>query len=346
MMGTSKSPAILVRWFLTLIMLKAGEKQMRMKKMCTLLLVSAAALMLAGCGTKTNTKEQEAYRKYGINCIESGDYEAAVDAFQRALDQSHGKVTAMEIDICYYKAEAQYLSGDYDGAATTYQALIDYNDDAQSYFLRGCMRFQQGMQEEALSDFGMAVSREKNDRDLYIGIYEAMAANGLESEGQYYLHQALEVSGEKADDLMQRGRVYLMLGDIQNAASTLQKAIDKGSVQAYFYLAEAYEALDDPDNADACFQAYLDAGMADSYELCEVGVLLLNRGDYAHAIDYFQSALGQETVPNKAAILKNMVMAYEGQYDFASAKETVEQYLELMPEDEMAQKELTFLSSR
>jgi tetratricopeptide (TPR) repeat protein len=319
---------------------------MRIKKMCTLLLAVTAAVVLAGCGTQTDTKNQEAYRTYGINCLESGDYEAAVNAFQRALDQSHGKVTQMEIDICYYKAEAQYLSGDYDGAAETYQALIDYNDDAQSYFLRGCMRFQQGMQEEALSDFGMAVSREKNDRDLYIGIYEAMAANGLESEGQYYLHQALEVSGEKADDLMQRGRVYLMLGDVQNAGVSLQKAIDKGSVKANFYLAEVYEALDDPENADACFQAYLDAGMADSYELCEVGALLLDRGDYEHAIEYFQSALDQEEVPNKASILKNMVMAYEGEYDFASAKTTLEQYLELMPDDETAQKELTFLSTR
>jgi tetratricopeptide (TPR) repeat protein len=319
---------------------------MKIKKLRAAILVPVAVLLLAGCGTSTNTKEQEAYRKYGINCMETGDYETAVDAFQRALDQSHGKVTATEIDICYYKAEAQFLSGDYDGAATTYQALIDYNDDATSYFLRGCMRFQLGMQEEALSDFGMAVSREKNDRELYIGIYEAMAANGLESEGQYYLHQALEVSGEKADDLMQRGRVYLMLGDVQNAAVSLQKAIEKGSVKANFYLAEAYEALDDPDNADLYFQAYLDAGTADSYELCEVGTLLLNRGDYEHAIEYFQSALALEEVPNEASILKNMVMAYEGQYDFASAMTVVEQYLDLVPDDETAQKELTFLSTR
>ena len=74
--------------------------------------------MLSGCGQKTNTTDQEAYRQYGINCIESGDYPSAVDAFQKALDQSHGKVTAAEIDICYYKAEAQFLSGDNEGAQT------------------------------------------------------------------------------------------------------------------------------------------------------------------------------------------------------------------------------------
>jgi tetratricopeptide (TPR) repeat protein len=318
------------------------------RKMRTLLLLLAAVLMLAGCGTKTDTeaKNQEAYRKYGINCIESGEYEKAVDAFQKALDQSRGKVTSMEIDICYYKAEAQYLSGDYDGAAATYQALIDYNDDAYSYFLRGCMRFQLGNQEEALSDFGMAVSREKNDRSLYIAIYEAMAANGLESEGQYYLHKALDVSGDKADDLMEKGRVYLMLGDTQNAAVTLQKAIEKGSDKANFYLAEAYEALNDSQNADKYFQAYLDAGNANSYELCEVGVLLMNRGDYAHALSYFSTALGLEEVPNKTSILKNMVTAYENQSDFSSAKDVLEQYLDLVPDDETALKEMTFLSTR
>ena len=309
-------------------------------------LACAAALMLSGCGQKTNTTDQEAYRQYGINCIESGDYQSAVDAFQKALDQSHGKGTDAEIDICYYKAEAQFLGGDYEGAQTTYQALIDYNDDANSYFLRGCMRFQLGMQEEALNDFGMAVSREKNDRNLYIGIDQAMAANGLESEGQYYLHQALEVSGDKAEDLMQKGRVYLMLGDTQNASASLLNAIEKGSVEANFYLAETYEELGDTKSADEYFQKYLDAGIASSYELYEVGTRLMNRGDYEHAVSYFQTALEQEEVPNKVSILKNMVIAYEGQRDFASAKDALERYLELNPDDETAVKEMTFLSSR
>lgn len=310
------------------------------------LIACAAVLLLAGCGSETNTTDQEAYRQYGINCIENGDYQAAVDALQKALDQSHGKVTPMEIDICYYKAEAQFLNGDYEGAETTYQALIDYNDDANSYFLRGCMRFKLGMQDQALNDFGMAVSREKNDRNLYIGIYEAMTANGLESEGQYYLHQALDVSGEKAEDFMQKGRIYLMLKDTQNAVASLLTAIEKGSVEANFYLAEAYEELGDTANADAYFQAYLDAGIASSYELCEVGTRLMSRGDYEHAVSYFQTALALDEVQNEASILKNMVMAYEGLYDFASARDAMEQYLELVPDDETARKEMTFLSTR
>ena len=38
-----------------------------------------------------------------------------LDVYKRqALDQSVGSVGAEELDICYYKAKAQYLSGDVD----------------------------------------------------------------------------------------------------------------------------------------------------------------------------------------------------------------------------------------
>ena len=72
-----------------------------MRKKLALACVSVMIVaMLTGCG-KTTDSEQEAYRQYGINCLENGDYEEAVEAFQKALDQSVGGVGNMEIDICF-----------------------------------------------------------------------------------------------------------------------------------------------------------------------------------------------------------------------------------------------------
>ena len=45
-----------------------------------------------------------------------GNYEDAIKAFQNALNQSLRKVGEKEIDICFYKAQAQYLSGAKDDA--------------------------------------------------------------------------------------------------------------------------------------------------------------------------------------------------------------------------------------
>lgn len=46
-----------------------------------------------------------------------------------------GSVGAEELDICYYKAKAQYLSGDVDGAIDTYTVIIDYDKDSDAYYL-------------------------------------------------------------------------------------------------------------------------------------------------------------------------------------------------------------------
>ena len=54
------------------------------------MLAAVLALSLAACGSK-DTTEQDAYRQYGINCLESGNYEDAIKAFQNALNQSLGK---------------------------------------------------------------------------------------------------------------------------------------------------------------------------------------------------------------------------------------------------------------
>lgn len=106
------------------------------KFMALTLTVLLTAGMLTGCGSGDKEKDKDAYRQYGINCIENGSYDDAVDAFQKALDQSVGSVGAEELDICYYKAKAQYLSGDVDGAIDTYTAIIDYNKDSDAYYLR------------------------------------------------------------------------------------------------------------------------------------------------------------------------------------------------------------------
>ena len=80
------------------------------KRIISVLLATVFALSVIGCGTK-DTKEQDAYRQYGITCMESGKYEDAVKAFQNALGESIGHIGEKELDICFYKAKAQVLDG-------------------------------------------------------------------------------------------------------------------------------------------------------------------------------------------------------------------------------------------
>ena len=63
------------------------------KRIISVMLAAVLALSLGACGRK-DAKEQDAYRQYGINCLEIGKYDEAIQAFQNALDQSLGKVGA------------------------------------------------------------------------------------------------------------------------------------------------------------------------------------------------------------------------------------------------------------
>ena len=96
------------------------------RKMISVLLL-AFLVFAGGCTNKEKEENQEAYRQIGINRMKEGKYDEAVKAFQSALDQSLARIGERELDICYYKAEAQYLAGDVTDAEATYTALIEYD---------------------------------------------------------------------------------------------------------------------------------------------------------------------------------------------------------------------------
>lgn len=304
-----------------------------------------SATILGGCGKK-DTSEQEAYRQYGINCMESGNYEDAITAFQKTLDLSVGGITNLEIDTCYYKAEAQYLSGDIEGAFETYNALIAYDKLAKAYYLRGCLYFSTGEQEKGLADLKSAAENAGDDYELYIALYETMAQYGKGAEGQVYLNQALEIKGEEAKDLFYKGRVYALLGESEKAISSLQSSVEKGELKANFYMAQIYAEQGNDSMAQTYFKAYLDSGQATCEELCMMGELQMAKKDYDTAITYFKSALELDVVNNKQQVMKNLIIAYESSHNFEEARAVMNNYLKEFPEDEDAKKEATFLETR
>lgn len=318
---------------------------MQMKKWIYIFGICVIVFSAAGCASET-TEQQDAFFQYGLNCMADGKYDDAAAAFQNALSQSRGKVGAREIDLCYYKAEALFLSGQLEEACKAYDAIIEYNGAADAYYLRGCLKMKMGQTDDAVLDFTAAVEKDKNNYELYIGIYEALSENNLMGQGQAYLNQALEIRGDKAYDKMEKGRIYLLLDDTSSAITYLKEAVDKESAEAVYYLGLAYETAGDNANADLYYQMYLESGIADSRELCEMGERQLKNKNYSLALDYFETALEQESVMNKARILRDMSIAYENMGNFSMAKSTLQQYLEFYPEDEDAQREMVFLETR
>ncbi|MBO5302827.1 MAG: tetratricopeptide repeat protein [Lachnospiraceae bacterium] len=311
---------------------------------CSVLL-GMMVLTLTGCTSKEERlKKQEDYRKIGITAMESGDYIAAQEAFNKALSESK-RIGANEMDICYYKAAAQFAAGSLTDAIETYGILLERDDEnGDVYFLRGCVYLKNNEIDKALKDFSNAVEYAKDD-EIYLEIYHGLSAAGYEAEGQTYLAKALEKkAGKKAKNYTVKGRIYLLKGQYDSAAEQLKTAIEKGDVEANLYLAKIYEAMGDTTQADACIQAYIKEYPESSVAFNQKGKQAMESGDYAGAVEYFNKGLALEEVTNEQELRSNLIAAYEYTGDFTSAKTEMEAYMADYPDDPAARRESLFLN--
>ena len=315
------------------------------KRLILLSLILTMSVSMFGCG-KYNQSEIE-LRDEGVEALDSGDYDNAIDLFNQALGKSIGKVTDLEIDINYYKAAAQFKAGYFEDAAKTYTYLIKYDkDNYEAYFLRGSIYADEGEIGEAITDYDAAVAIDEKNYLLYIQIYENLNALGYTDQGLVYLNDALQVTDKSANGKYYKGRIYYLLGQTSEATSNLQAAVDKEIIEAKLYLAKIYQDAGEYDKAQALLTEYAESDEVTSDALATLGDIELAGGNYENALGYYQAGLTLDSIDNMPALMKGQVAALEKLDRYSEAKDILTQYLEIYPDDEEAEKELIFLQTR
>ncbi len=313
------------------------------KKIWILLLF--VTLLFCACGV--DREGQRAARDEGIAAMTAGDYAKAVECFNKALSFANARVTEAEVNICYYKAAAQFLAGATGDAVSTYTDLLTYDEkDAQAYFLRGSVFLNDGDLENGMKDYEAAVAAAPMDYDMYIGIYENLMALGHAAEAEGVLNAALEISGEAAEDYLNRGRIYMILDQYEVAKTTLQKAVDMGNVDAKVSLAEVYHMQGDEATARKLLDEYVHTENLKASSLATAGDLLLSQGSYEEALAVYRQGLTLENPDSVRGLLRGEVAALEFTGDFAGARDKANEYIAAYPSDGAILRELVFLNSR
>lgn len=110
-------------------------KQIKRLKRGKISLFLAAAVLslgiLSGCGAES--KEAKEARMTGIEQLNAGNYQDAIDSFGKALDESDGIVNSFELDVLKYRGEAEYKLADYKAAAQTYGILAEVDGEKAEY---------------------------------------------------------------------------------------------------------------------------------------------------------------------------------------------------------------------
>ncbi len=191
--------------------------------------VLAAALLLAGCGSG----EKYELREDAIAQMERGDYAMAAATFDKALQSSDGFVGEFELDVLKYRAEAEYLSGDYEAAAETYGILCQVDEkDADRYRgLRGTMYILNGQPDEAASEYEALREKDPDGEDtqtLLLALGKALEEAGRHEEAAELFEEAMN-SGMKNGELYHRAALTAMdAGDADKAMEYINEGLDLG----------------------------------------------------------------------------------------------------------------------
>ena len=196
--------------------------------------------------------------------------------------------------------------------------------------------------DKAKENFNLAAQYAGSDYEMYIALYQECYAAGMQTEGQEYLKKGIEAGGKSAEDYAQRGRIYLLLGDYDNAETELTTAINKKSTEASLYMEKIYEVKGEDEKAAGLYKENQDNPKA---KVC-LGEMEFENGKYDTAINYLKMALDLDAGSQKQEAQRNLILAYEQSGDFASAKSEMEDYTKNYPNDEEAAREYLFLMTR
>lgn len=307
------------------------------------------SVLLTGC-TLPNPREKDelSYRTAGIKQMNKGDYNQALSAFQKALDNSNGRISDVELDICYYKAYCLIRVGKNEEALSVYDAIIDYDKNAsEAYLLRGHLYAALDDKDAALKDYNKAISLNPRSYSYCLAAYQNLMYAGDINEAEDYLRTGLEIKAGTAEEYCYQGRFYLLLKEYDAAKLVLSKAMNEGSEEAKLYMAAALREMGQEEQAYGIYENYVKSHNDDAEALYQIVSILTETGEYEKAISYADAAIDAAKNDNeKKKLMENKIYCLEKLYMYKEAINAVRTYLKTYPDDQVMAKELIFLNSR
>ncbi|WP_130837110.1 tetratricopeptide repeat protein [Lachnoclostridium sp. Marseille-P6806] len=285
------------------------------------------------------------YRALGIAQMGTGDYAAAAQSLEKALNKSGILPDSMDYDMNFYLASCYYKLGEYDRAMEIYDAILAMDrNSVDAYEMRGATEITEGNFDAADADFREAIRRAPTDYDRIISMYSTMKQYGFEDAGKSYLSESISANLNMGG--YDKGRLSYYLEDYETAKACFEQAQAGKDYRVTLMLGKTYIAQGDLNYASDVYTAYLAADQTHAEIYNELGLCYLQLGSNEKALDAFQTGQKIENSAVRQDLLFNEIVAYEKLGQFTRAAELMQSYLAAYPEDAEAQREQMFLRTR
>lgn len=246
----------------------------------------ARELVEAALPADDDERAAETHRVRGRALAAAGDHEAAVEAYDAALDvrESH--------DAYVDRGNARARLGDTEGAIDDYTAALAVEESARAYHNRASAYVARGDFESVVEDYTAALALDP-DAETHYKRGTAYARAGRTAEAIEDYDAAIERDPDHAAALNARGMARADRGDLDAAVEDYTRAIaaDPDHAEAHFNRALAHARRGDVEASDEDVEAAIEASerFADAY--LKRGNAYARQGDLQRALADFDRAV-------------------------------------------------------
>lgn len=210
---------------------------MRKVPLILFLLLSFFALMPFNTSAQINTDQM---MRMGQNMIYFGDYELAIQCFNRVIEAKPRTERAF-----LFRAIALLNLDDYTGAEADASRAIELNPFiTDSYEVRGVARQNLGKFNDAISDYDNALDLLRDNKNLLFNKALAQEASGKPEDALATFDHIILTSPSYDNAYLGRAKVELSLADTTAALSDLNHAIELNKNLANAYILRAAIAIE------------------------------------------------------------------------------------------------------
>lgn len=207
----------------------------------------------------------------------------------------------------YQEALALFDKKDYSGAALKFTAVIAVDGkNGEAYFTRGSCHFNLNNFEEAVSDYGKAITLSRSkDPEAYFFRGNAQYQLNQFEEAIQDMTMAITLDPGYAEAFQQRAHAWIATGNADSALYDFGRSleINPASVGAHYGLGNYFANLPDYDQALAHYSQAIELEPKADYYFSR-GLIYALQNDFPDAINDFSSAIDLNSQYAEAFVMR------------------------------------------
>jgi len=293
-----------------------------------------------------NRNNKKAYRGLGIMNYQKGDYETAKKQFLQAME--YDSLKEYDVDIVSYMGSTDLKLGNYEAAAEEFtQVLKEDKKNLGALLSRAEVNRLFGRTEDSIADYEQAKKLNKNNQEIYLGLYQAYQDNKDTENANKVLDEVTNLDVVDDEDKFYLAVVQYYQGNLAQAKDGFLAASAQGISKSDYYLGDI--SFNEKDYASAInyFETYKKSeASVDGTFYNKLAISYMNQKSYKKALKAVKKGLKCADSTNKQELLRNEIAANEHLGDFKNAYVLMQSYIAAYPEDEEAKRDLVFLETR